>query len=62
MKRKSCEVVEIQPQRISAKSDLAQAKTENVREEIAKYFEQRGWPKDLETITEMGMNPDNKIN
>ena len=55
---KTCAVVEIQPQQISAKSDLAQGKPENVRAELAKYFEQRGWPQDLETIQEMGMDSD----
>lgn len=52
---KTCAVVEIHPQRMSAKSDLAQGKSENVRAELAKYFKQRGWPRDLETIQEMGI-------
>ena len=56
---KTCAVVEIHPQRISAKSDLAQGKPENVRMELAKYFKQRNLPKDLETIKEMGLDPDN---
>jgi nitroimidazol reductase NimA-like FMN-containing flavoprotein (pyridoxamine 5'-phosphate oxidase superfamily) len=56
---KTCAVVEIRPQRISAKSDLAQGKPESVRMELAKYFKQRNWPKDLETIKEMGLDPDN---
>ena len=55
---KTCAVVEIHPQRISAKSDLAQGKPENVRMELAKYFKQRNLPKDLETIKEMGLDPD----
>ena len=55
---KTCAVVEIHPERISAKSDLAQGKPENVRAELAEYFKKRNWPKDLETIKEMGIEPD----
>ena len=58
---KTCAVVEIQPQRISAKSDLAQGKPENIRAEITEYFKKRGWPRDLETIQEMGMDPDSDL-
>ncbi len=54
---KTCAVVEIRPQKISAKSDLAQGKPENVRAELAAYLKQRNWPKDLETVKEMGMDP-----
>ena len=57
---KTCAVVEIRPERTSAKSELAQGKPENVRAELAAYFKQRNWPKDLETIKEMGMDPDHK--
>jgi len=56
---KTCAVVEIRPQRISAKSDLAQGKPENMRAELAEYFRKRNGPKDLETIKEMGLDPDN---
>ena len=56
---KTCAVVEIHPERISAKSDLAQGKPEHVRKEIANYLSHRGWSTDLETIKEMGMDPDN---
>jgi nitroimidazol reductase NimA-like FMN-containing flavoprotein (pyridoxamine 5'-phosphate oxidase superfamily) len=55
---KTCTVVEIRPQRLSAKSDLAQGKPENVRAELAAYFKQRNRPKDLETIKEMGFDSD----
>jgi nitroimidazol reductase NimA-like FMN-containing flavoprotein (pyridoxamine 5'-phosphate oxidase superfamily) len=57
---KTCAVVEIHPERISAKSDLAQGKPENVRVEIANYLKQRGWSKDLETIQEMGLDTDSQ--
>jgi nitroimidazol reductase NimA-like FMN-containing flavoprotein (pyridoxamine 5'-phosphate oxidase superfamily) len=50
---KTCEVVEIHPERISAKSDLAQGKPARVKAEITAYLDQRGWPGDLETIKEM---------
>lgn len=55
---KACAVVEIHPERISAKSDLAQGKPENVRSELAEYLRKRNWPEDLETIREMGFAPD----
>ena len=55
---KTCAVVEILPQKISAKSELAQGKPENVRAELAAYFKRRNWPKDLETIKEMGLDSD----
>ena len=54
---KTCAVVEVQPERISAKSDLAQGKPDNVRTAIAEYLKQRAWPGDLETIQEMGRDP-----
>lgn len=54
---KTCAVVEIHPERISAKSELAQGKTDAVRAELAAYFKERNWPKDLETIHEMGLDP-----
>jgi nitroimidazol reductase NimA-like FMN-containing flavoprotein (pyridoxamine 5'-phosphate oxidase superfamily) len=54
----TCAVVEIHPEKISAKSDLAQGKPENVRKELVEYFKKRNWPKDLETIKEMGIEPD----
>ena len=54
---KTCVVVEIRPEWLSAKSDLAQGKPDNVRAEIAKYFKQRAWSTDLQTIKEMGIDP-----
>lgn len=54
---KACAVVEIHPERISAKSDLAQGKPENIRIEIAEYLRKRNWPKDLETVKEMELTP-----
>ncbi|MFO7715718.1 pyridoxamine 5'-phosphate oxidase family protein [Desulfosarcina sp.] len=53
---KACEVVEIHPERISAKSDLAQGKSTRVKAQIAAYLRQRNRPGDLETIREMGMD------
>ena len=55
---KTCAVVEIHPQRISAKSDLAQGKPQNVRAQLAEYFRKRNWPKDSETVKEMGLDSD----
>ena len=55
---KTCAVVEIHPQRISAKSDLAQGKPQNVRAQLAEYFRKRNWPKDSETAKEMGLDSD----
>jgi nitroimidazol reductase NimA-like FMN-containing flavoprotein (pyridoxamine 5'-phosphate oxidase superfamily) len=57
---KTCAVVEIRPERLSAKSDLAQGKPGNVRAAIGEYLKQRAWPTDLETIKEMGLDPDKK--
>jgi nitroimidazol reductase NimA-like FMN-containing flavoprotein (pyridoxamine 5'-phosphate oxidase superfamily) len=50
---KACEVIEIHPERLSAKSDLAQGKPESVKAEITAYLGKRGWLGDLETIQEM---------
>lgn len=55
---KACTVVEIRPDNLSAKSELAQGKPENVKERLAAYFKERNWPKDLETIQEMGLDPE----
>jgi nitroimidazol reductase NimA-like FMN-containing flavoprotein (pyridoxamine 5'-phosphate oxidase superfamily) len=52
---KTCAVVEIRPERLSAKSDLAQGKPDKVRKEIAEYLKKRAWPTDLQTIKEMGL-------
>lgn len=50
---KACEVVEIRPEIITAKSDLAQGKGEEVRMRIARYFAGRGLPGDAETVEAM---------
>ena len=55
---KTCAVVEIRPERISAKSDLAQGKPDNVRAAIANYLKQRAWSTDLQTVREMGLGSD----
>jgi len=51
---KACAVVEIVPERLSAKSDLAQGKSESVRAALAEYLKQRNLPIDPETVQEMG--------
>ena len=51
---KACAVVEIVPERLSAKSDLAQGKSESVRAALAEYFKERNSPGDQETVQEMG--------
>ena len=52
---KACAVVEIIPERLSAKSDLAQGKPEEVRVALADYFKQRNLPGDPETVQAMGL-------
>ena len=54
---KACKVVEITPKMITAKSDLAQNRSNEERLVIAKYLKSRNWPKDMETIEAMGFNP-----
>ena len=51
---KACAVVEIRPERVSAKSDLAQKKSVEDRETLARYLERRGRPGDRETAAAMG--------
>ena len=50
---KACEVVEISPEKITAKSDLAQGKEQEVRARIIRYFAGRGLPGDAETVEAM---------
>lgn len=57
---KSCALVEIRPERISAKSDLAQKKPAGEREAVARYLMQRGRPGDRETAAAMGYGSDAK--
>ena len=54
---KACKVVEIIPKTITAKSDLAQNRSDEERLAIAKYLKSRNWPKDMETVEAMGFNP-----
>jgi uncharacterized protein len=55
---RACAVVEIRPKIISAKSDLHQNKTPEERLAQARYFKKRNMPGDVETITDMGFDPD----
>jgi len=51
---KNCEVLEIIPVSLTAKSDLGQNIPEEVRSAIAKYFANRNRPGDAETVKAMG--------
>jgi nitroimidazol reductase NimA-like FMN-containing flavoprotein (pyridoxamine 5'-phosphate oxidase superfamily) len=51
---KACEVIEIKPESISAKSDLVQNKSEEDRRAIAEYLFQRNHPGDRQTVADMG--------
>jgi nitroimidazol reductase NimA-like FMN-containing flavoprotein (pyridoxamine 5'-phosphate oxidase superfamily) len=51
---KACEVIEITPDSISAKSDLIQNKTEEDRRAVAEYLFKRNHPADRETVAAMG--------
>ena len=51
---KNCEVLEIIPVSLIAKSDLGQNIPEEVRSAIAKYFANRNRPGDAETVKAMG--------
>ena len=51
---KACAVVEIRPENVSAKSDLAQKKTPEEREALARYLERRGRPGDREAAAALG--------
>jgi len=55
---RSCAVVEIRPKTVTAKSDLNQNKTPEERLAQARYFKKRNMPGDLETIRDMGFDPD----
>ena len=52
---KACAVVEIRPETISAKSDLAQKKSAREREALARYLEKRGRPGDLDAAAAIGL-------
>ncbi len=51
----ACAVVEIRPENLSAKSDLAQKKSPAEREALARYLAQRNRPGDSETVKAMGL-------
>jgi nitroimidazol reductase NimA-like FMN-containing flavoprotein (pyridoxamine 5'-phosphate oxidase superfamily) len=53
---KACEVVEIRPGSITAKSDLAQDRSEDDRRVIAEYLSKRDLPGDRETVEAMGFH------
>ncbi|MCK4782231.1 MAG: pyridoxamine 5'-phosphate oxidase family protein [Desulfobacteraceae bacterium] len=50
---KACKLIEIKPLSITAKSDLAQNKSEEARRAIAEYLANRGRPGDRETVEAM---------
>jgi len=51
---KACEVIEIKPDAVSAKSDLFQNKSEQDRRVIAEYLFKRNQPGDRQTASAMG--------
>jgi nitroimidazol reductase NimA-like FMN-containing flavoprotein (pyridoxamine 5'-phosphate oxidase superfamily) len=51
---KACEVIEIKPDFISAKSDLIQNKSEEDRRAVAEYLFKRNHPGDREAVASMG--------
>jgi nitroimidazol reductase NimA-like FMN-containing flavoprotein (pyridoxamine 5'-phosphate oxidase superfamily) len=51
---KACEVIEVKPDSLSAKSDLIQNKSEEDRRAVAEYLFQRNHPGDRETVAAMG--------
>ncbi len=51
----ACEVVEIRPENVTAKSDLAQGKGKEVQMRIARYLSHRGLPGDAETVEAMDL-------
>jgi hypothetical protein len=53
---KACEVIEIIPNSISAKSDLIQNKSEPDRQQVAEYLFQRNQPGDRKTVAAMGFH------
>ena len=55
---KACAVVEITPVTVSAKSDLAQNRSEEDRLTLARYLNSRELPGDRKTVEAMGFDPD----
>lgn len=55
---KACEVIEVKPDSITAKSDLLQNKSEEDRWAIAEYLFKRNQPGDRQTVAAMGFQFD----
>lgn len=55
---KICNVVEIKPISMTAKSDLLQNRTPEQRLAVAKHLKRRSLPSDREAIERMGFDPD----
>ena len=51
---KACEVIEVTPDSITAKSDLIQNKSEQDRRTIAKYLFKRNQPGDRQAVAAIG--------
>lgn len=51
---KACCVVEIKPERMTAKSDLSQNRTQDQKLAVAEHLAERGLPGDLEAVRAMG--------
>jgi nitroimidazol reductase NimA-like FMN-containing flavoprotein (pyridoxamine 5'-phosphate oxidase superfamily) len=51
---KACDVIEVKPDSITAKSDLIQNKSESDRRAVAEYLFRRNHPGDRETVAVMG--------
>jgi len=58
---RTCHVVEVTPESMTGKKDLAQNKPQNGRREIAGRLVRRGGPGDLETVRAMGYDPDSLV-
>ena len=58
---KACEVIEVKPVSLTAKSDLGQNIPEEDRRAIAKYLANRNRPEDRETVQAMGFDSFPKI-
>jgi uncharacterized protein len=55
---KACEVIEITPTSLSAKSDLGQNRTDEERLVVAEYLTGRNLPGDWDVVKAMGFNPE----
>jgi hypothetical protein len=55
---KPCRVVEIKPERMTAKSDLIQNKPPGQRRSLAERLAERGLPGDLEAVRGLGYEPE----